>query len=456
MSSSANGDAEGQAVAERSAQRDRALLHAALSGAGGRAVTIIAAVFAVSAATRALTTVEFGVVATLGTITGLLGFADLGIGNGLMSQIAAAHGRDDVKTMRGLVSSAWLVLVGLGALISIAGLFAAFLLPWQEILGAEGLDETALSASAAVFFVSLGLSVPAGVGQRILLALQQGSAANAWTAISAAMILAAVLVCAWVEAPLWAFVAATVSTPVLVSGAESLWVLGRRHRYLWPRRRWSTQADARQLLRISGLFFVLGAAVSVAYQSDSIIVAWVMGAAEAAVFVVAMRLFQLLSSTVSTALQQIWPALTEAMSRDDNEWIRSRFRYVMRLVVVVGGTGCIVLVVFGQPVIRIWAGDALVPPMNLLVLMGVWTFYGMVMTQCSFLMNAAQVVRPQVLMAVSMAAVNIVLSIYLTREYGLIGPVVGSLAAHMFCAGVPTLVIVRRLLAGRAPTMAQA
>ena len=111
--------------------------------------------------------------------------------------------------------------------------------------------------------------------------------------------------------------------------------------------------------------------------------------------------------------------------------------------------GCLFLVIFGQPLARVWVGEDLVPPMSLLVVMGLWTFYGMVMNQCSFLMNAAQVVRPQVFMATSMAVCNIVLSIFLTREFGLIGPVVGSLVSHALCAGVPTVIIVRRLLAQR-------
>ena len=431
----------------RTVKRDRALIHAALSGAVGRAIIIIASILAVSAASRALTTVEFGVVATLGTITGLLGFADLGIGNGLMSQLSAAHGRDDARSMRSLVSSAWLVLLGLGALVAIGGLVAAWLVPWQKVLGAESISESTLRVSAAVFFVSLAGSIPAGVGQRILLALQEGARANIWTAISGVLILVAVVVCAWISAPLWAFVAATVTTPVVVSSAETLWVLARRHRYLWPRRAASSQAEARDLLRLSGLFFALGAAVAVAYQSDSIIVAWILGAAQAAVFAVTLRMFNLVGTTITTSLQQIWPALSEAMSRSDSAWVRSRFLYVLRLVLLVGGGSCVLLVIFGQPLARLWVGDELVPPMSLLVVLGVWTLYSMAMTQCSFLMNAAQVVRPQVLMAGSMAVVNICLSVYLTHEIGITGVVVGSLISHMICAGIPTLVIVRHLLA---------
>jgi hypothetical protein len=38
------------------------------------------------------------------------------------------------------------------------------------------------------------------------------------------------------------------------------------------------------------------------------------------------------------------------------------------------------------------------------------------------------------------------LSIYLTERFGVIGPVVGSLAAHTVCYGAPALLIARRIL----------
>ena len=102
----------------------------------------------------------------------------------------------------------------------------------------------------------------------------------------------------------------------------------------------------------------------------------------------------------------------------------------------------------GQTLIRWWVGDELVPPVSLLVAFALWTVYSLALTQCSYLLNAAAVVGPQIVMAVAMAVVNIPLSIVLTHELGIVGPLYGSLIAHVVCAGVPTVVLVRRVLAG--------
>jgi O-antigen/teichoic acid export membrane protein len=113
--------------------------------------------------------------------------------------------------------------------------------------------------------------------------------------------------------------------------------------------------------------------------------------------------------------------------------------------------GCALVVAVGQPLIRLWAGPGVVPPVSLLVALSLWTVYATFMTQVSYLLNAAEIVGPQVVMALAMAAVNLGVSLYLTHRIGIIGPVVGSLVAHLAVNGVPAVLIARRVLAGNGP-----
>src|SRR4051794_24603475 len=102
---------------EHHARRDRGLLTAGAAGAGVRLVSVVLALVTVSVSVHALGNVLYGVAATLATITGLVGFADLGIGQGLLTKLATAHGREDVEEMRSLISSAWSTLLGLGVVV---------------------------------------------------------------------------------------------------------------------------------------------------------------------------------------------------------------------------------------------------------------------------------------------------------------------------------------------------
>jgi O-antigen/teichoic acid export membrane protein len=106
----------------------------------------------------------------------------------------------------------------------------------------------------------------------------------------------------------------------------------------------------------------------------------------------------------------------------------------------------LLLIVLGRPLARVWVGAQLLPSVGLLAAFAVWTVYSLAMTQVSFLLNAAQVVGPQVIMALSMTAANLGLSLYLTRHVGITGPLIGSLAAHIVFSGVPAVMLAVRVL----------
>jgi O-antigen/teichoic acid export membrane protein len=437
-----------EAQHRRSKARDRALLSSMGSGAIVRVLTALLTMGYFAVSVRSLSQIQFGAMATIATFTGLMAFADFGIGGGLMTRLAVAHGRDDRVAARTLVSGAWTAMLGLGVLTAGIGATLAFVLPWSRILGMPELHQVEARFAFLAFVLCAGIAVPANIGQRVLMASQRGATANAWLFASTVATLGLISLMSMLDAPLWCFVAALVGTPMILAVIQSVWVLGIVFPDLRPQRALVTRASLWSLGQVSGLFFVLNVAVALAYQCDMLIVASTMGAASAAVFAIGLRMFGALSGILSGASQQLWTSMAEALSRGDLEWVRTRFVRVVVVSSAIAVTGCAVLVGFGQPIARAWVGDDLVPSMGLLSAFAVWTVYSLAMTQISFLMNAAQVIGPQIVMAFGMTVANVGLSLYLTHRIGLIGPLLGSLAAHVLFSGIPSLFYVRRILRG--------
>jgi O-antigen/teichoic acid export membrane protein len=398
---------------------------------------------------RALGDMQFGVLATLSTLTGLMAFADFGIGSGLMTQLAIAEGHGDELRARMMVSAAFSGMLVLGSVVVVLGQLAAVMLPWNQILGAPGIDAGELRIAVAVFFVFAGLAIPAGIGQRTLFGLQRGLAANCWLLAGATASLAGVCVAAVTHSPMWCFVLTSMGLPVLMAAIQSAWVLFGSHARLRPSRTLATRASLRSLAGVSGLFLVLNVAVAIAYQADLVIVASTLGASSAAIFAVGLRMFGLVSGTLGGASQQMWTAMAEALARGDVTWVRSRFLRIILGTLAISVPSVILLVVLGRPLARMWVGPDLIPPLGLLAAFALWTVYSLAMTQICFLLNAAQIVGSQVVMALSNSIANLVLSLYLTRHVGITGPLVGSLIAHVVFNGVPAVILTVRLLRPR-------
>ena len=81
-----------------------------MGGRGGDQLVVVPVVL------HYLGTERYGVFATITAIAGLVGWADLGLGNGLISEVAAAQGRDDSDSTARAVSTAFFALLGLAVL----------------------------------------------------------------------------------------------------------------------------------------------------------------------------------------------------------------------------------------------------------------------------------------------------------------------------------------------------
>jgi O-antigen/teichoic acid export membrane protein len=388
-------------------------------------------------------------VATLSAVVGAAAFADLGVGSGLVTLLASSTAMPERVTMQRLVSNAAACLLSLGSLIAVALTICAFTVDWPGIFGVEARFARDLEFSVVALGVSIGGGIAASLGERILLGLQRGTSVNIWSAARSAAAFGGVAICALASAPMWCFVFAIVGLPAAVAVAESTWVLRVVAPDLRPTARRVTRPGMAQMLQLGGLFFALNVAVAVAYETDTLVIAAMKGAAAVAVFAVAARIFSLLSAVISAGSQQLWPAMTAALAQGDVAWVRSRVTRVLAGSLAVSSVGGGFFVVSGRALTRIWVGPSLQPPVALLVVLAAWTSYALVMSQLSLLLTAAQVVSPQVAMALSMAVVNVGLSILLTARFGLVGPILGSLIAHVVCAGVPTVVLSRRILRTR-------
>lgn len=397
-------------------------------------------------ATRALGDAQYGVVATIGSFMALMIFGDLGIGNAFMTSLAKAHAKGDIQAPQTLVSTAWFFLLGAAGVVLLLGVLASLFLPWPRLLGAPDLPASQLQLAVFAVFAVFAVGMPGSMGQRVMMSLQRGAAANTWAVVASILTPGAVALTWVVNAPLWGFVLSTVGVPVAVAAVQTAWVLRRTYPELRPTRVHVTATTTRSLLRVGGLYFVLSLASAIAFQTDSLIVASIQGATAAGVYAVVIRLFRMVGGLAAIGTQQLWTVATAALATGDIDWLRSRMFRVLALTSGVIGIACVIMVVIGRPLVRFWAGAGLVPPLSLLVWMAVSTVYFNAASQVVFLLNAADVVRPQVAMALAMAAANVSLSIYLTQRFGVIGPVVGSLVAHVVCYGVPALFIARRIL----------
>jgi O-antigen/teichoic acid export membrane protein len=426
--------------------RTKAVRTAFLTGIGSKIGTTILGLLSVAVAVRSVGNVEYGVITTIVGLVAMFGFLDFGIGNAIIFDLSQLHARRDTRGIQKLNANSLTFLYGTSLSVILFIVPAVLLASPDLLFRAPGVDVQEIRIALLIFVIATAAAIPATLGSRLALGVQRGFINNYVNLISAVGVFLSVLLCSSLHAGLFAFVVAFACIPVLANAAQTAWMLrsdGGRYRPDWSARDLTV---VRRLVARGLPFMALAFAGAMTYQTDTLVVIYVVGAAGAATFGVVLRLFSGLTTLFTGGLQQMWASTAHALADGDMAWVRRSFARTFFVTMSLYATASIALVVLGQLLVEIWVGKSVVPDQSLLVAFAVWNLYGFGMSQLSMVLNGANKVGAQAISACLMAVANLPLTIFLTGMMGLPGPLYASLLCHCVFVGIPTGVMASRIL----------
>jgi O-antigen/teichoic acid export membrane protein len=410
-------------------------------------IGIAAELVAVPLALGYLGTERYGLWLTISSLIAILGFADFGLGYGVVNAVSEAHGRGDRRAAVTAVSSATVLLTIIGIFFATGFAITYPHIPWQRIFNVS--SPTAIAEVGPVVALFLGyfaISIVLGVVQRVQAGYQVGYISSLWTGIGSLLGIGGLLLAIQAQAGLPWIALALLGAPMLATLLNGLTFFGFHSPWLRPRLSDVHTKSMRNLARLGSLFFVLQLSGALAYQSDSLIVAQILGAERVPQFAVPMRMFLFIPTIIGFVLMPLWPAYAEAIVRGDIRWVKQTLWRSLILAFAVSLPLAIGLIALGRTIVQRWIGDAVAPSMLLLVALGIWAVLCSAGGSLAMLLNGASVIKFQILCAPAMVITNVALSILLTRAIGESGVVWGSIIAQLACITTPTIIFLPRLL----------
>jgi O-antigen/teichoic acid export membrane protein len=414
----------------RSRERFRRAAMTTVSAGGAKVIGLLASLITVPLTFSYLGQERYGLWMVLISIIGVMGFADLGIGNGLMNAISEAYGKDDRHLAREYVTSAFVMMLCIAAFFAVSGAAAYPFIPWVRLFNVKSGAVAVEGARAFLVLYSwFVISIPLGVVTRAQAGLQQGYMPQIVGALGSVLTLLALLAAIKLHGSLaWLVFASTMGS--VAATVFNGWFLFHEHPWLLPARHAYRANSANKILRLGLLFFALQCAVALGYTSDNIVITQVLGAAAVAAYAVPQKLFGFVYMVVGMATGPLWPAYGEALARGDVAWVRRVFWGSLWLTLAITVPLCLLLALAGPWILSVFFGKSLHAPMSLLVVLALWGVVGPVSTTVSMLLNGAGVLKPQALLVMIVCPVNLGLSVLLTIRYGVIGVCLGSIAAQ--------------------------
>lgn len=369
----------------------------------------------------------FGLYALASSVIAWLALLDVGLTPGLKAHLARGSARPNAEGVSRLVSSTFFPQLGIAVLVLLCGAAAENsvpeMLPVSNALAGEAAALTMLLAAATA------VSLATQSFNAVLVSHQHLSRENLSRLLLVGLRAVVMVLLLWWQSSLVALGMAHLAA-VLVSAALNVRWAYRLTPGLRIRRALASRADLKPIAGCGGWFSAGAAAGLLISGTDRIVVGKMISLESVAVLSVTASAYLFVEAAVSQVVNHARPALGQLFG--DNR-PRAVFRTYRQLSL--GGTGLGLVAAAtvwaaNRAFIEAWVGGAHYGGTLLDALLGVNCVLALAVLPSRAVLAAHMTVRPQTLVRLVEGALNLALTILLTRWLGLTGTVLStSLAA---------------------------
>lgn len=432
---------------DRARERIRKASLTTLAAMLARAISMLTPLVSVPLTFSYLGLERYGLWQTIASFAGFMAFADLGLGNGIVSQIAQADGRGDRKTIEQTVSTAFYLLCGTAlGLLLIYGVVSPTV-PWRNVFNVKTpLAMAEAGPAMSCFVVCFLVNLPVSVVQKVQMALQDGFNSYLWACVGSLAGLGMIVAAVRAHLGLPALLLGLMGVPILVTCMNAANYFGWRKPWLMPQWRYVDRNIAGGLLGRGAAFLVISALMSFGMGADNIIAAQMLGADAVAKLALPARMAMPLLAVGQMLYLPMWGANAEAIARGDVAWVRQTLNKLTRLITLFTVMGAVGLVVAGPWAVRWLTGHGMETNSVLLAGLGAWAVLTAVAGPAFMVLNAAHILRPQIYMYSAFLVLGVAAKIWLARYFGIEGVVWAGVVIYLLVVLLPLPGLVAKTL----------
>lgn len=359
---------------------------------------------------------SYGIWATILSVISWINYFDVGIGNGLrnvLSELLAVEKGDD-DAIRGIVSTAYLVLTTIASIILLVLIGLVFCVNWRNVFSTY-ID---LRITLFISFVFICVNFVLALSNSILYAMQKSELISLRSILVQLLNIIGILILRKLTTSRLEYVAilfGSTTSIVYIYNSIRIWKYDKRTK---PSLHCFDKSYISSVSNVGLKFFVIQLMGLAMFTVDNVLITHYFGALQVTPFSIADKIFNTAYSIWAAYLIPYWSGTTNAIAKADYEWIKkSIFKTVKLLFLFLAGY--FVLMICFTPIARLWLHRDLVYPGGLIVILFLfYSLYSVLAIECQFI-NGTGKINVQLISYIVLGLLNIPLSIILGVYFGL-------------------------------------
>lgn len=363
---------------------------------------------------------SYGLWLTLSSMISWLNIMDIGISNGLRNKLTEAITQEKHLLGKVYVSTTYGLLFVFSFIGFIICLGLIFLLSWDSLidvpkdLSQENFKYLLIIISSS-FFITFLLKPISSVAYATHNAYVQYLILFLANLINVGLIWYVTQI--YSTGSLIALAFCFCFTPIIVTLFLSIYLFQTKFRKYLPSIKYINFSYAKDLMSLSGKFFIIQIAATVVFTTNNFIISHFFGNEEVTTFNVVQRYFNVFVIFQSMILVPFWAIFTEAYSRRDRPLLIGTMKK-LQLLAFIMSVGCIGLVIIADYVYPIWIGNAIHVPLRLNITMCLYTILILFSAVYGIFINGTGKVQLQMFISMVTSTLHIPLAIISIKYFG--------------------------------------
>ena len=371
---------------------------------------------------------DYGVLLTLTSIVGWVGYMDVGLGNGLRNKLPEFLAKGDFHSAKKIVSSCYVTLAIYVALIIVIFLMVSPFVDWLGVLNSPTSDAGEIRGLTNVVFIAFCIQFLFGLINSILFAYQMPAFQSLFTFVGQFVALIALVIQVYVFDVTSVLQIGAVNSiiPPLVLFWGSIGLFRTKLKDIAPSFKLFEFKSVGSILSLGLKFFVLQMITIVLFQANSIIIARVVSPEAVVEYNLAFKYVSLLTMIFTIVITPVWSATTDAYVRKDFEWINKTLSFSRKVCIASIFIG-VLMVLASKFVYGMWLGrgsiDINYSTTGLILL---YISFEMLYKVYGTIINGTGKVFAQIILTGIIAIIYIPLAIFLGNLCGLSGVLIAN------------------------------